>query len=62
MIYPHLRPRRGQITTGTRNFESPTHIQMDLVRRHETIHVVQLKDGLIKELQDQCHTIISLSE
>lgn len=35
---------------------------MNLVRRHKTIHVVQFKDGLIEELQDQCHAIISLGE
>lgn len=35
---------------------------MDFVRRHETIHVVQFIDCLIEELQDKCHTIISLDE
>ena len=62
MICPHLQPGRGQITASTRKPKPLTCIQMNLVRRHETIHVVQFKDGLIEELQDQCHTIISLSE
>jgi hypothetical protein len=35
---------------------------MDLVGRHETIHVVQFIDCLIEELQDKCHAIISLDE
>ena len=62
MIYPHLRPGRGQITASTMKPNLITCIQMNLVRRHETIHVVQFKDGLIEEIQDQCHTIIRLSE
>jgi hypothetical protein len=62
MIYPHLRPGRGQITASTMKPKPLTYIQMNLVRRHETIHVVQFKDGLIKVIQDQCHTIISLGE
>jgi hypothetical protein len=35
---------------------------MNLVRRDETIHVVQLEDGIVKEFQDLCDAIIRLDE
>jgi hypothetical protein len=46
----------------SRGHEQLTCIQMDFVRRDETIHVVQLEDGIVKELQDQCDAIIRLDE
>lgn len=62
MIYPRLRPRHGQHSASARKPELSTRIQVDLVRRHEAVHVVQFIDCIVKELQDQCHAIISLDE